>query len=219
MENAVTRRCNGCENPIKFTADTTGGIVLHKNKYYHKECFMEIAKGKVAKRHLPLWQKAIDSIDDLEAEAIKAFRKQFIKDELNRHLLSCYGLIAVPKSFWTVVAYLENGSYRRKQCKPVSTEILLGAWRWGQRNLDKIAAQNKMNNNGPQNNEDRLMYDLAILIGKIPMYLREKAKAENEKHTISNEIMVEVDMSRVGKKQIASKKQNLNDIANDILVD
>ena len=39
MSNTVTRKCNGCENPIIYNEDTTNGIVLYKGKYYHTDCF------------------------------------------------------------------------------------------------------------------------------------------------------------------------------------
>lgn len=222
MSNTVTRKCNGCENPIIYNEDTTNGIVLYKGKYYHTDCFITMVQGKVAKkRNLPLWQEALNSVNEFETEAIKQFKAQWTKDALNLHLLANYDVAAVPSSFWTTVADLGNGMYRQKRCKPIDIETLLGAWRWGQRNLDKIAVKNKMQHIGPTDDEGRLRYDLAILIGKIPLYLKDKAKAQTEKQELlkATSIDNDVDMNKVGKRQTVTPKQSLIDIADDILVD
>lgn len=221
MSNTVTRKCNGCENPVIFNKDTKDGIVLHKGRYYHTDCFITMAQGKAARKgSLPLWQQALNSIQELEAEAIKQLKAQWTKDELNLHLLANYDIAAVPSSFWTTVAELGNGMYGQKRCRPIDLETLLGVWRWGQRNLDKIAVKNKMQHTGPQDDMGRLRYDLAILIGKIPLYLKEKAKAEMAKQELSQNLSTDdVDMSKVGQKQTVVQKKNLSDIAADILVD
>jgi hypothetical protein len=51
--------------------------------------------------------------------------------------------------------------------------LLLDVWKWGQHNLDNIDKYNKNNNKGPTNDSDRLFYDLAILIKKIPDYIKQ----------------------------------------------
>lgn len=178
----VKRKCQGCGQMMYFDGYNFDGVALLKDsQYYHTTCLTELAAKRVQrKNHALYWDFAFEHIDICEKNARDVLSTQAYQDELNEHLLNNYNIIEVPKSFWSTVNDLGNGNYRRKKCKPVSMETMCGAWKWGQRNLDNIARNNKANKKGPKDDAQRLNYDLAILIQKIPLYLKDKAKREAE---------------------------------------
>ena len=98
-------------------------------------------------------------------------------------------------------------------------ETLLGAWKWGQRKLNEIARNNKTNHKGPQNDEARLVYDLAILVGKVPSYLAYKEKQKAAAIELARNVSYdEVNMSKIG-QQKQENKNDISDIFNDLYIE
>jgi hypothetical protein len=161
-------------------------VVYHEKKYYHEDCFCELCNKRIAsKRGNPVaWQEALDSLWVLEAETKKMLEHYWAKDDLNNWLLEHYDISMVPSYFWQLVSDLENGKYKNRKCKPVGIEMIYGCWKWGQKRLDKISANNKSNHKGPKNDTDRLRYDLAIVIQHIGDYKKHIAKEETQRAEI-----------------------------------
>jgi hypothetical protein len=215
MPETIVRKCTACPNPIEIDMSDINNVVFYKTGYYHKTCFCDLAKQKAeSKRGKPAdWQYALDNISELEIGAKDRLEYPFVKDSFNEYLLKNYNVVAVPDRLWEVTGALEKGIYKRKKCKPISIKILHEAWQWGQHKLNKINVQNKMNHKGPTNDEDRILYDLAILVGKIPNYLAHKSKlevqqAEAKKETKINHInydsMVRTEVKQEGLDDISA---------------
>ena len=212
----MIRKCAACPKPIEIDKNHTSDIIYYKKKYYHSNCFCDLAtKRSQAKiKSASEWKKALDNLWELEEETEKMLKNSIVKDELNDWLLSHYDIAVVPARLWQIMADLDRGMYKGKRCKPISIEMLVSVWKWGQRKLDEIARSNKANHKGPQNDETRLVYDLAILVGKVPSYLsyKEKQKAvENERQRELKE-NIKIDY---GKMANSTKKNdnNLQDIS------
>lgn len=178
----MIRKCGACPKPIEIDKEHTSNIVYYKSKYYHSSCFCDIAtKRSQSKTKLASeWKEALDNLWELEAETEKMLKSSIAKDELNEWLLSHYDIAVVPARLWQIVADLERGVYKSKRCRPVSMEMLLGVWKWGQRKLDEIARNNKMRCKGPMNDADRINYDLSILINHISDYEKYLARSRAE---------------------------------------
>ena len=180
MSDTILRKCGGCSNAIEINRNDVANVLYYKNKYYHSKCFCEIAeKRSKAKRNTAAeWKDALENLCVLEADAKKMLESAWIRDDLNEWILNHYNITAVPSRFWEVLACLERGEYKGKKCKSVTMETLFGAWKWGQRKLDSISRNNKMNNKGPASDDARIMYDCSIIISKIPNYLSHKSKMQ-----------------------------------------
>lgn len=180
MPNTILRKCGGCSDTIEINRNNISDVIYYKNKYYHSKCFCDIAtKRSKAKRSTAIeWQEALDNLGELEVDTKKMLENYWIKDDLNDWLLNHYNISVVPGRFWQIIADLDHGMYRGKKCKPIVMEIIFGAWQWGQRKLDIISRNNKMNNKGPDDDNARLMYDLSIIISKVPNYLAHKSKMQ-----------------------------------------
>lgn len=195
MPDTILRKCGGCSDTIEISRNNITDILYYKNKYYHSKCFCEIAeKRSKAKRSTAVeWQTALDNLWELEIDTRKMLENAWIKDDLNEWILNHYNITTVPSRFWQIVADINNGTYKGKRCKSVTMDVLLGAWKWGQKKLDSISRNNKMNHKGPASDDARIMYDLSIIISKVPNYLSHKSKmkmlqAEERKETAKTHI-------------------------------
>lgn len=194
METVMERKCTECKNKITISYDDIRDVIYYKRLYYHDSCFCASAEKKLNGkcRNKAEWQDALDTIEE-----IRQYTKMYIKshwpkekkddttrvkretDDLNDYLLSHYQVTAVDnRNFWRSVRELANGRYKGKKCRKVSLDDLLGAWKWGQRKLDDISKYNKAHHRGPSDDNERIPYDFAILVKKMPNYLAYKAKQD-----------------------------------------
>lgn len=220
MAETILRKCAACPDPIEIDRNHTSNVVFYKKKYYHSKCFCDLAtKRSQAKiKSASEWKNALDNLWEIEADTKKMLDSVLVKNELNEWLLTNYDIVVVPSRFWQVVADLERGVYKGKKCRPISMEILLGTWKWGQKKLDSIARNNKANHKGPQNDEARLAYDLAILIGHISdytKYINKIKSAEIERENKRKE-EIKVDYNKI--KTSSNDNHGLDDI-NELLDD
>jgi hypothetical protein len=209
----MKRKCAQCKEAIEIDNNNIVDVICYEKSYYHKHCFCALAeKRSQSKRGKPeKWQAALDNISQIEAETVQTLRSLCAKDELNVWLLDNYDITAVPARFWQIVADLEQGVYKGKKSKSITMETLLGAWKWGQRKLDSIAKSNKAKRTGPQSDDARIMYDLSILVSKIPNYLAQKAKADAVQAAAKVEVASRINYNNVQKTEI--KPEGLDDIS------
>ena len=214
MPRTDTRKCTKCKQEIEFDLDNISGIVYHGNGFYHSACFVDYCQGRAAESGSPDWQRYINDMSQFENKAKKRIEYKRSKDDLNDYIIHHYDVAAVPDNFWRVTAELENGSYKKKKCNPVSIATLLDAWKWGQVKLDSINRKNKMNNVGPKTGEQRIAYDLAILVGKIPVFLKAKAKrdAEEVERQARDKEKTKINYNNIA-SNVVPKSEGLDDIS------
>lgn len=214
MPQTITRKCTKCKEQIVIDVDNISGIVRYKDLFYHSACFVEYCQGRAAKKSSsPVWQQLLNDMSPVENAAKEKISYKLSKDRLNEYLLSHYDVVAVPDRFWNVVAEIENGEYKQKKCNPVSISMLLDVWKWGQKNLDIINRNNKKSGKGPKDDNQRISYDLAILVGKVPNYLKQQAKRELEEaeRKAMEKENLKIDYNRV---QAKKEETGLGDISN-----
>lgn len=224
MGDVVTRKCACCKDVIVIDRNNISNVLQFQDKYYHSDCFEAMATEKAAsKRGKPqMWQDALDHIWELEAETKKMLEHFWAKDDLNEWLLENYDVTMVPNRFWQIVAELEGGMYKRKRCKPVSIDTLYHMWKWAQKRLNKIDAKNKERRMGPQTDDDRIRYDLSIILSHTEDFKKyqrriEAEKAESEAENKKNN--KSINYGSISKSKEDSKKykeDNINDILDEI---
>lgn len=220
MSETLKRKCACCGEDIYISKGSIQ-IISWKNKNYHPDCFVNMCEGRVLKadRHSPSYQEALDSIETLKKESKKKFVSVFARDDLNEHLLSHYDVSRVSDRFWTVTSEIANGEFKKKKCRPIGVYTLFEAWKWYQNELDKIARYNKANKKGPKNDDQRISYDLAIVLSKVPEYLKAqtKAKAEDAERTLREKENIKIDYDKIKSNKQSSGLDNINDLLDDLI--
>ena len=213
MGDILVRKCAKCKGDVVVDIDDIKDVVKRGSTYYHKQCFVRHVEEKSGTKSAAMWKNELDNISALEEDAKITLQAQWAKDALNKYLLRFYDVVVVPNRFFQMVADLNNGEYKKKMCKPVSTKDLLDAWEWGQHNLDKIAKNNKAKHIGPKTDSDRIMYDLAVIVGKMPVFFerREKQRAAEIERQRELKDTVKVDYSKVTSNK--TQDNNLQDIS------
>ena len=221
MADILKRKCAHCKEEILIDRNSIDNVLQYDGKYYHVICFKGMANEKAtSKRGKPAkWQAALNNLQKLQNETKIIIEHSWIKDDLNDWLLRNYDIAAVPSRFWQVIAELEQGKYKGKRCKPIKIETLFSMWKWGQNNLNKIHANNKEKRQGPSNDNDRLRYDLAILLSHTGDYIKYITRTKDEVNEIAEKIEKanRFDYEKIYKE---SKKQEVQedilDLMNDI---
>ena len=175
---AATRKCADCGKNISIKdKNNLGHILRYRNKFYHTSCFIALAESRVAKNnsYSASWQDALNNIDALIEDARKAITVKVKTDPLNDYLLINYDVGTLSPRFWSMVADIGNGIYKHKRCKPVNCDMLLDMWQHYQRDLNSTNTWNKSHGKNIEG-ESRIIYDLAILMGKYGEYTKMKSR-------------------------------------------
>lgn len=223
MAKVSYRKCNACKQPIEIHKNNIRDVVYYKKLYYHSGCFVEIAtrRSQSKSKTATEWKHALEHIGEFEEEAKTVLTTRLVykgaKDDLNDYLLAQYKIVSVADRFWQVLSDLNNGIYKRKRCKKTPTDVVLETWKWSQQNLDAIARSNRLNHRGPTSDEQRLLYDFAIVVRRIPDFMAHKAKQEaaEAEMKLSKKETVNIDYSKI---KIANNNEGLDDIS-DLLDD
>lgn len=210
------RKCGTCGQDIVVDRHNLDNIAFYQNRYHHVGCLVDKAnKGIASGKRVAIWEKLLNRIPELQEEAKKNLGHGLIRDEFNEYLLNHYDIISVPNRFWQIIEDIGNGNYRKNKCRPTDIDRIFQTWKWGQSNLDKIASNNKIKNKGPKNDDERLNYDLAIVLKHVPQYLAYEAKNKAVAAEIKNTSAFEdIDLSRIRQKK-TEKKNDVSDIFDD----
>lgn len=228
MENTFDRKCDECKQKIAIQCDDVKDVIYYQKLYYHTLCFCKRAERRSkSKRGNPSeWAYAFENIKELESYTRGYIlanlskpkkedkpRKRKPTDDLNDYLLENYNVQKISDNyFWSSVMDLGNGIYKGRKCKKVSLDVLLEAWKWGQKKLNDIDKRNKMNHKGPSDDYQRLFYDLSIIVRHIPDYLSYKAKQD----ALSAEVASAAPITHINYDNMVrteTKQEGLDDIS------
>jgi hypothetical protein len=164
-------------------------IAFYQGYHHHVGCLVSKAeKGIESGKRVSNWERLLNKIPELQAESKRRLGHSVVQDEFNDYLLEHYDVTAVSNRFWNIANDLANGNYKRKKCYPVDLDTLFQTWKWGQKHLDKIAANNKAKHKGPSNDEQRLNYDLAIVVQHVGDYKKHITSTKEEAAMVEERI-------------------------------
>lgn len=196
MECTLTKKCAFCGKEM-IISKSDMNMISFKNKNYHIECFKIMCNERVLKnnRYSLIYADALKNIDEIKKETNSKLINRLIQDELNIYLLAHYDVGAFSGRFWDTIHDVQKGIYKNRKCVVVDLETLFEMWKVGQKKLD--STNNYNNTHGkPMNGEERVFYDLAILMSNY-----EKFKKKKEKEAAA---------SKEVQESIKNTKENIN---------
>ena len=185
-----TFRCPQCETDCVIEANSLDDFIVFENKYYHKMVEAGCSCGHNHEHEhehhhhglLGKLKEALEQYPKLEEESKQRLTDLYIQDALYCFLLRYYSLTVIPVFFWKKLADLTNGRYPNVSVA-ITYKHIYDMWRRRANYLNKLADTNKTKGK-EMTGEQRLHYDLAVLINQYDSYLRflerEKIKEATE---------------------------------------
>lgn len=217
------RKCFECDKFMSFEKNNMDDVIRFEKKYYHYDCFVNVCKRKSSKKNaLSKWGEALNSIDEIKQQTKQYFKVNYDspKDQLYRFLLEHYDVSAI--SPYTFIKFEEVYNGKRKGLAyRIPPEDLLDMWKQKQESgfLDRTRAKNMVRGIN-MTEEQKIHYDLAVLVGKYKDYLKWKEKnkiIEQEVNKVDTDILKTVDLDKLSKIAQNQKKEDDDDI--DLLLD
>lgn len=215
----LQRKCAKCKKEIEIDRDNICEVVLFNKLYYHEACFKELAHQKISnRRSSPMWKEALDDeLKQIKKDAINVLNYCIGRDDLCEHILSSYNVCAISSYIQMTIDSVVKGNYKGKS-KPIAYRDLAQCWIDGQNTLNNIFIKNKQLGKD-MTGDQRIIYDLAIVVNRFPKWKSAKVNAEKEKQEFINSVSFDdIDMSKIGQgKQV--KRIDISDISDDIFVE
>lgn len=173
MAIKTTRKCASCSEEIILEKDNP---VLLKKKYYHYDCF--IVKETTKKRNT----LTLDQAESLAKEIIEE-NKEYINELISKNhlylwLQKKYELISIPSYIYQKLADINSGNWKDLN-RGISSEDLLDMFQRQWTNLQKTYSYN-IKKGKKLSPENRLNYDISIIVNKSASYYEWKNKAKDQ---------------------------------------
>ena len=225
MSDIFTRKCKDCGKPIAFHRDDFTGIILFKDLYYHEECFKTLAAKRATKASSsPDWKKALDdNLVQLKKETAEALDYYIGRDDLWNHLLESYDINSVTSYMVKTIDQIVQGEYKGKS-KPIPYREFAMCWIESQKGLDTIAANNAQLGK-KMTGSQRVNYDMAIVVGRYPEWKKTKNQPQQSKQELpsmaimDSTCLLKAKQPKQANQNKQTKRRDLSDIMNDILID
>lgn len=174
----ITRKCYLCKKKIDI--ETENNFILYNNKFCHINCFIQNKTNlKRNKWSIERCNSEIQKLIPITQSYIKPLIK---KHQLYLYLSDVYNVTVFSKRFYEKIESIVHGSYKNIT-KPIPAEDLLDMWQRKQKYLDKINIRNQCIGKKIIG-EQRINYDLAILLSKYDSYLAWKKEKQIKQREI-----------------------------------
>lgn len=209
------RKCRYCDSKGEKTIDERfDDFVVIKTKtsrkYYHKKCFYEYVESNKKIKDKNKYISEIEIENEIEKQRIKSRSKllSFMYDYYDTTIITAYIINKIDDIFYG----------KRKNFNDVITyEELLLMYKKKGNYLNKIAIQKKNKGMGFKSLQNRISYDLGVLVNMYPSFKAWKKKQEllAKENKNENNKKKEIDfetISNISKKKKNNKKININEL-------
>jgi len=187
----ILRKCYVCDKQKQKSINVdTDKFIYHNNAYFHYDCFI---KHKLKEKTNKLSREEIVVIADkmvFNTRTLKTVSESIDRDRLVYWLYENYNISVLPSLFFIKLKAINDGTFSKGVNVPISCYDLLQIFIKMKSYLDKVNNKNERNGKRIDLNQ-RVNYDLAIVINNYDNYLkwRQKQKTEViEKQEIQEEV-------------------------------
>lgn len=213
----IKRKCFICKEDIDLNAERDNFFVEiseknHKTKrtFKHKECFIRYETGK--KRYKKSLEECELHIKRCESNFQDFEKNELEKENLFNFIFENYDITFLSARFYIKIASIFDGSMQNIN-KPIPPCDLLDMWQRKKNWLDRVSENNRKKGKEIIG-EQRVLYDLSILLSKYDSYLewREQqklAQIEKEK-SYSNKINYDFILNTPKNNNKSEKKEEID---------
>ena len=213
----LTKNCgySSCKENVVLNKDNVDGIVYFEEKYYHKQCFVQMCNSRIGNKRFKKynWQEVLDSIEHLQQDAKERMKAAIDKDNVYRFILDNYRVSCVNSFTFKKLDEIYNGTYKGL-AYPIGPEELLDEWKFYYPQLIEIRKHKSMDK------EQAVSYDLAVLLGKNLEYREhiERKKSEEQARVAQRTSEYEIDEKAMEaiQRSVSSQRQKASSRTADL---
>ena len=216
----IKRKCSCCGEDFYISKDNIDDAIYYDKKTYHSSCFINICNKRSQMKREDVsrkWTWILNHLDSIKQESYEHLKLAVIKEDVFNFIKDAYDITIIPTTVWQKLSNIYNGTFKG-MTYGIPPEHLLDMW---ERKIDMLnGIANRNNTKGRTMNVDqRINYDLSVLVNKYDSYLKwlEKQKIlEAEKEIEKNENIVGKTIGYVVQKAEKNNSDDISDLVDDI---
>lgn len=211
----IKRKCGCCGEYLYINKNNINEAIYYDKKTYHSRCFTNMCEKRINNKRKDIserWKLIYNRINLIKEDTYKHLIVAIEQDEIFKFIRNEYNLTIIPTIVWQKLQNIYNGTF-----KGMSTGIppcdLLDMWKRKIDMLNGIAKKNEVKGINMQP-EQRVNYDLSVLINKYDSYLRWKEKQkilELEKESDIEQNIVSQSINYINFNNVNEQKNILED--------
>jgi hypothetical protein len=217
----ITRKCECCKESFYISNNNIDDAIYYDKKTYHSSCFINICnkRSKMKREDVSVkWTWVLEHLNSIKQDSYEHFSIAITKEGIFDFIKDAYDVTIIPTTVWQKLGNIYNGTFKGMSFG-IPPEHLLDMWKRKIDMLNGIASRNETK--GIKMKPDqRINYDLSILVNKYDSYLKwlEKQKIiEAERETIKNENIVGKSIGyMVTKQSNKNDSDDISDLVDDI---
>lgn len=223
----IKRKCSCCGEDFYISKDNIDDAIYYDKKTYHSSCFINICNKRSQMKREDVSQKwtwVLNHLDSIKQESYEHLKLAVIKEDVFNFIKDAYDITIIPTTVWQKLSNIYNGTFKG-MTYGIPPEHLLDMW---ERKIDMLnGIANRNNTKGRTMNVDqRINYDLSVLVNKYDSYLKwlEKQKileAENKKKIEigKTDIATSIINTKANEGNLDQKNDDISDLVDDIFED
>lgn len=220
QQKGIHRKCGCCGEDFYISNENIDDAIYYDKKAYHSSCFINICNKRSKMKREDISQKwtwVLNNLESIKQKSDAHLKVAIIKEEVFCFIKDAYDVTIIPTNVWQKLSDIYNGTFKGMSVG-IPPEHLLDMWKRKIDMLNGIADRNKTK--GIKMSADqRLNYDLSILVNKYDSYLKwlEKQKIlEAEKEIEKTENIVGKSVGYISQKENSNNSDDISGLVDDI---
>ena len=217
----IKRKCGCCGETLYINKNNISNAIYYDKKTYHSSCFADMCQKRITSKRTNIsakWTFINDHIDSIKKDTYSHFVKAIEQDEIFEFIKESYDLTIIPSTVWQKLNNIYHGTFKGMS-SGIPPSDLLDMWKRKIDMLNGLAKENEVKGIQMQP-ENRLIYDLSVLINKYDSYVRWKEKqkileADNEAGKTQNIVSQSIGYTNMAKRDVDSA-DDISDLVDDI---
>ena len=223
----IKRVCGCCKEDFYISNNNIDDAIYYDNKTYHSSCFINICnkRSKMKREDVSTkWTWVLNNLPLIKQESYEHLSLAITKENVFDFIRDTYDVTIIPTTIWQKLASIYNGTFKGMTFG-IPPEHLLDMWKKKIDMLNGIAEKNKTKGN-PMSADQRINYDLTVLVNKYDSYLKwlEKQKiieTENKKkiELKRTDIATSIINTKANEGNLNQRNDDMSDLVDDIFED
>lgn len=221
-KNDIKRKCGCCGESFYISKNNIDSAIYYDKKTYHSSCFINMCQRRSEMKRVDVSQKwtwVLNHLETIKNETYSHLFDAIEKEEIFNFIKDTYDITVIPTTVWQKLNNIYAGTFKGMSVG-IQPSHLLDMWKRKIDMLNGIANKNEIKGIHMQPDQ-RLNYDLSILVNKYDSYLKwlEKQKiieAEKDVEKSQNIVSQSIGYNNQSKNVDVDNSDDISDLVDDI---